>query len=110
MHNTLIEKQNQLDDSQNNLKMVMENMHTVQQQSSRLDEENKLFKRAIGIQEGRNREAGAQNQQLREALGQAIEHISNLERANNSLRDHLRMLNGPEAMGHYHHQPPPDVF
>eukprot|EP01041_Mallomonas_annulata_P009217 gene9217-19115_t len=102
----LSEKDFSLQEMQNTTKLMMDTVQLVQQQNQKLDEENKLFKRAIGIQEGRYRELGLQHQQIRDALGQAIEYVANLERANASLKDHLRQMNGPEFISY---QPPPDV-
>jgi chromosome segregation ATPase len=63
----------------------------IQTEKSALDEENKILKRAVTIQDTRQRELQAQNQGLQEVLAQAASHVANLERANAQLRMDLLM-------------------
>ena len=74
-----------------------------------LGEENKILKRAVAIQESRQRELQSNNQQLELTLQQAVQHIQNLEKVINSLRTQLYGMSraGPDFMLD---KPPPDVY
>lgn len=76
-----------------------------------LTEDNKILKKAVNIQESRQRELTSYNQQLELTLGQAVEHIASLEKAILSLKSQL-LINGGVGSGPYYHldQPPPDVY
>ena len=50
------------------------------------EEENRILKRAVAIQDGRQKELTSQNHQLQAVLAQAAEHIANLERGTEELR------------------------
>ena len=50
------------------------------------EEENRILKRAVAIQDGRQKELTNQNHQLQTVLAQAAEHIANLERSSEELR------------------------
>ena len=50
------------------------------------EEENRILKRAVAIQDGRQKELTSQNHQLQAVLAQAAEHIANLERNSEELR------------------------
>lgn len=101
-------KAQEVDDVRNKFNSAMECLCNCQQHNAKLDEENKILKRAVAIQENRQKEQTTVNQQLRDALYQALEHISGLERTNNSLKEMFRRSsNGPDFISP---RPPPDVF
>ena len=72
------------------------------------EEENRILKRAVAIQDGRQKDLQGQNQQLQNVLIQAAEHIANLERINCELRAQLE----PSRVQYSFHSfdRPPDVF
>lgn len=72
------------------------------------EEENKLLKRAVAIQDSRQKELTGQTQQLQHVLGQAAEHIANLERVNRELRLKLESNSGQYSSNFSYR--PPDVF
>lgn len=53
------------------------------------EEENKILKRAVTIQDGRQKELSHVNQQLQSLLNQAANHVANVERINSELRKKL---------------------
>lgn len=81
-----------------------------QTQSAKIvcEEENRILKRAVAIQDGRQKDLQGQNQQLQNVLTQAAEHIGNLERINRELRIQLE----PSRVQYSFHtfDRPPDVF
>jgi predicted nucleic acid-binding Zn-ribbon protein len=74
------------------------------------EDENKLLKRAVAIQDSRQRELISQNQQLQQVLAQAAEHIANIERVNRQLRSQLELINSPFTSFDDHNNRPPDVY
>mmetsp|Transcript_2452 Transcript_2452/g.2577 ORF Transcript_2452/g.2577 Transcript_2452/m.2577 type:complete len:201 (-) Transcript_2452:253-855(-) len=106
---TLQETNIDSENTRNNLVVAMRSIDEGRQQIEKVEEENRLFKRAIAIQEGRYREVAQQSQQLREALTQAVEHIGQIEKINSNLKEQLRRGNGPEFISHSHFLPP-DVY
>ncbi len=74
---------------------------------SRLIEENRILKRAVGIQDNKQRDLLQEIQQMRSIMDQAADHIGNLERANAMLRQQLESQNYPES---YLPNLPPDVY
>lgn len=103
------EKTREMDDIRNKFNVAMEGFCSCQQQNVRLEEENKILKRAVAIQENRQKEQNNTNQQLRDALYQALEHIAGLERTNNNLKE---MFRRSSSLGtdYISPRPPPDVF
>lgn len=75
--------------------------------NQKLIDENRLFKKAVGIQETRYKDSNTQNRLLREYLNQAAEQITKLERANSMLQSQLRRTNCPGPM---FSDMPPDIF
>lgn len=74
-----------------------------------LFEDSKILKKAVNIQESRQKEMASYNQQLESTLGQAVEHITGLEKVVQSLKSQLygAMVYGPS---HHLDEPPPDVY
>ena len=72
------------------------------------EEENRILKRGVAIQDGRQKELQGQNQQLQNVLLQAADHITNLERSNRELRMQLESGHGQYSFHSF--QRPPDVF
>ena len=72
------------------------------------EEENRILKRAVAIQDGRQKELVVQSQQLQNVLGQAAEHIANLESVNRELRIQLESNRGQYSFHSFDR--PPDVF
>ncbi|KAE9025881.1 hypothetical protein PR003_g9118 [Phytophthora rubi] len=82
----------------------------VAQQASdvaRLQGENKLLKRAVGIQNQQKEEVQHENNALKQLATQAAEHMRRLEQANYTLRVHLQTST---SAGNGHQQQPPDVY
>ena len=71
-------------------------------EEARLLEESKVLKKAVAIQDNRNRDLQTQNQQLQNVLQLAAEHIAKLEESNRQL---IAQMNTPNFM----HFPPPDI-
>ena len=74
-----------------------------------LSEDNKILKRAVNIQESRQKEMASYNQELESTLRQAVDHIAGLEKVVQSLKSRMygSIDNGPS----YHlDEPPPDVY
>jgi hypothetical protein len=75
------------------------------------EEENRILKRAVTIQDGRQKELTYQNQQLQNVLSQAAEHITNLERNNLELRTKLDQARAQHTFSHSNFDNRfPDVF
>lgn len=76
---------------------------------STMNEENKILKRAVAIQESRQRELYSSNQRLESTLQQAVQHIQSLEKVIQSLRTQIydSSHSGPNFMLE---KPPPDVY
>ncbi len=74
---------------------------------SRLIEENRILKRAVGIQDGKQRDLLQEMQEMRQIMDQAADHIGNLERANAILRQQVETQNYPDS---YLPNLPPDVY
>jgi hypothetical protein len=75
------------------------------------EEENRILKRAVTIQDGRQKELTYQNQQLQNVLSQAAEHITNLERNNLELRTKLEQARAQHSFSHSNFDNRfPDVF
>lgn len=75
------------------------------------EEENRILKRAVTIQDGRQKELTYQNQQLQNVLAQAAEHITNLERNNLELRTKLDQARAQQTFSHSNFDNRfPDVF
>ena len=67
------------------------------------------LKRAVNIQESRQKEMASYNQELESTLRQAVDHIAGLEKVVQSLKSRMygSIDNGPS----YHlDEPPPDVY
>lgn len=99
---------------------------------SKFNEENKLLKKAVAIQDNRNKEAFQQNEMLRaqndrlaaennqreSVLSQAADYVARLESENRMMREYIEALSqGPQqpedSAGPYNQfpdMPPPDVF
>lgn len=79
-----------------------------------LAEENKILKKAFGIQDSRMREVCSQNQQIRQMIDQMSEYIANLERINYQMREELRNRDIKSTGGNHTFfqppNPPPDVY
>jgi hypothetical protein len=80
-----------------------------QRERSVVDGENKILKRAVAIQDSRQKELAGQNQQLQHVLAQAAEHISNLERSNRELRLSMENKGQYQTNSNYNYRPP-DVY
>lgn len=81
----------------------------IQKERSVVDAENKILKRAVAIQDTRQKELAGQNQQLQHVLAQAAEHISNLERSNRELRLSIENRGQYSTNSNYNYRPP-DVY
>lgn len=108
-------KLQQKDEQILNLSKISKQVHDtnikLEQENKSLIEENKIFKKAIHIQDNRQREMTQQNQQYQMLLQQLTEYISNLEKANGQLRDALRYNDTSSSNGTYYYPPPPpDVY
>lgn len=109
MQCSLNEKDGEIENNRYNLSMAMETGNEIQRQNVKLDDENKLLKRAVAIQEARYRELSQQHHQLKENVGQAVEYIAQQERIISALKEQLRSQIAPEyATGN--NFLPPDVF
>lgn len=80
-----------------------------QRERSVTDAENKILKRAVAIQDSRQKELAGQNQQLQHVLAQAAEHITSLERVNRELRLSIENKGQYSTNSNYNYRPP-DVY
>mmetsp|Transcript_13552 Transcript_13552/g.20346 ORF Transcript_13552/g.20346 Transcript_13552/m.20346 type:complete len:203 (+) Transcript_13552:134-742(+) len=103
----LQKKQEEIDHVSAENNALKERLNDVEINNSRVLEENRLLKRAVHIQEGRQKEVMTQNQQLKQFLNQAADQISALERSNATLRSHMGMFNQPEPVISHR---PPDIY
>ena len=71
------------------------------------DEENKLLKKAVAIQNSREQRINEQHTQYQNIMHQASIHISNLQKENSELR--VQLLLDEPYIGTLEHRPP-DVF
>jgi hypothetical protein len=72
-----------------------------------LQEESKILKRAVQIQDSKNKDLSQQLLQSEELIRQAVEHIKRVEETNRALSNELVMLQNSH---HHHHYNPPDVY
>ena len=101
---------------------------------SKFSEENKLLKKAVAIQDNRNKEAYQQNEMLRaqnnrlteennqreSVLAQAADYVARLESENRMMREYIEALSqqqgqpqredDAEPYNQFPDMPPPDVF
>jgi DNA repair exonuclease SbcCD ATPase subunit len=75
--------------------------------NSKLLEENRILKRAVGIQESRLREVQSQSQQMQELMNQAADYIAGLERANAALKHRVECN---DSKSYFSSEGPPDVY
>ena len=86
-------------------------MEAMKKENGTLQDDNKLLKRAVGIQDNRNKELNTQNAQLQNVLQLAANHIAHLEEVNRNLQAQLQAaVCGSNSSGGYNYQPPPDLF
>lgn len=74
----------------------------------KLNEENRILKKAVGIQENRLRELQNQQQNMQEIMNQAADYIANLERINASLRHRIECNDSTRSS--FLPDIPPDVY
>jgi len=95
-------------------KQVYESHARLDQENKALAEENKLLKKAFGIQDSRMRELLGQNQQCQQMIEQMAQYLANLEQANYQLREELRNRDIKSSGGNHTFfqppDPPPDVY
>lgn len=70
-------------------------------------EENKVLKKAVGIQDNRYRELSSNYDQLQNVMAMAADHIGKLEQSNRELSAQISHMT---YSGHFPPGPPPDVF
>lgn len=93
LHKQLSELNNQLEKAYSDMKVY--------------DEENKLLKKAVAIQNAREQRMTEQNIHYENIMHQASVHINNLQKENNELR--VQLLQDEPHIGTLEHRPP-DVF
>ena len=76
-------------------------------ESQHVNEENKVLKKAVQIQDAKQKDLLQQNEQYQHIIRLATEHIQNLESANRNLRQELELTRHGNSFGHF---PPPDVY
>jgi hypothetical protein len=95
-------------------KQVYESHARLEQENKSLAEENKILKKAFGIQDNRMRELTSQNQQYQHLIEQMSDYLANMERMNYQLREELRQRDLQASGGNHTFlqppNPPPDVF
>ena len=103
--------ENQLANNRKEMAEKNAEVHSSRIKIHALTEDNKILKKAVNIQESRQRELTSYNRQLESTLEQAVEHIASLEKAILSLKSQL-LINGGVGSGPSYHldQPPPDVY
>ena len=79
---------------------IQEHCNNLLNTNHRLNDENKILKRAVGIQENKQRE-------MQEVMNQAADYITTLERTNSILRLQVESCNYPEP---YLPDLPPDIY
>lgn len=96
------------------LKLIAE-IQRLQSEKEASQQEGRLLKKAVAIQDGRQRELLSQNAQLQDCLRLALEKIAAYEQVNRSLQYEVNILRGGSAVGGGSGffpppPPPPDVF
>jgi regulator of replication initiation timing len=76
--------------------------------TSKLNEENRILKKAVGIQETRLRELQQQTQHMQDVMNQAADYIAGLERTNAALRSRVEADHSSRSS--YLPDVPPDVY
>lgn len=113
------EKDQQISKLTKGCKQLAENNQRLEESIKSLSEDNKVLKRAVGIQDSKIKDLTAQNQQLQAILPQISTHIANLERQNEELKNYIRLIesNGRHSssspnspFNSFLPPPPPDVF
>eukprot|EP01039_Chlorochromonas_danica_P000967 gene967-1049_t len=96
------------------LKLIAD-IQRLQSEKEASQQEGRLLKKAVAIQDGRQRELLSQNAQLQDCLRLALEKIAAYEQVNRSLQYEVNILRGGSALGGGSGffpppPPPPDVF
>lgn len=81
-----------------------------QKEVERLSSENRILKRAVGIQNSKGKEVESQLHDLQQAAGQAAEYIKRLEQTNYALSVRVQAMGNPGPSDFMGGQRPPDVF
>lgn len=81
-----------------------------QKEVERLAAENRILKRAVGIQNTKGKEVEGQLQQLQQAAGQAAEYIKRLEQSNYALSVRVQAMGSSGPNDFLGGQRNPDVF
>jgi predicted RNase H-like nuclease (RuvC/YqgF family) len=83
--------------------------HSIQASKRAQEEENKLLKRAVTIQDTRQRELATQNEQLQCVLAQAAQQINLLNQTNRQLKEMVDNAYNSSGGGNFDYRPP-DVY
>lgn len=112
-----LQHQNQIESKNKELAQIMvinqrltEECRKVHEENKSLLEENKVFKRAIPIQESKNKELIQQSLQYETVIQQAVEHIHQLEERNRALSNELALQRRGQSLSFFPPHNPPDVF
>jgi hypothetical protein len=90
---------------------VVQGAERIQAEKMRLEEDNRILKKAVAIQDSRQREQAQSNNQLQHLLQQAIAQINVLNQENHQLKARLSPRSVySQTRDVFPHDPPPDVF
>ncbi|CAN0054953.1 unnamed protein product [Ectocarpus sp. 13 AM-2016] len=89
---------------------LKEGMGMFQKELERLSAENRILKRAVGIQNTKGKELEGQLHGLQQAAGQAAEYVKRLEQTNYALSVRVQAMGSSGASDFMGGQRPPDVF
>jgi hypothetical protein len=103
----LARKDQEIQHISNENKTMTARCHAMINEHNSCLEENRLLKKAVGIQDGRYRELSANYDQLQHVMGRAAQHIAMLEKKNEELSEqvHSMMFSGNNSNFR-----PPDVY
>ncbi|CAM9694615.1 unnamed protein product [Ectocarpus fasciculatus] len=89
---------------------LKEGVGMFQKELERLSAENRILKRAVGIQNTKGKELEGQLHGLQQAAGQAAEYVKRLEQTNYALSVRVQAMGNSGANDFMGGQRPPDVF
>ncbi|CAM9667941.1 unnamed protein product [Ectocarpus sp. 6 AP-2014] len=89
---------------------LKEGVGMFQKELERLSAENRILKRAVGIQNTKGKELEGQLHGLQQAAGQAAEYVKRLEQTNYALSVRVQAMGNSGASDFMGGQRPPDVF
>jgi len=105
----LAERESQTNNLHSENVSLKQQLQQFQNELMKLQEENKILKKAVHLQNSKSKELEKSFNCQQQSLSQAAEHIKRLEQTNYALRVHLEANSTPQSFSSFE-QRPPDVF